>query len=880
MVMVRKYPRDRPGEEARDNARVWRVYRDRANDSDEDVIGGSHATLDVLLIFAGLFSAVSTSFLLEAQKQLQPDQITYLTSAFLAVHLNQTVAADALDPSAYVAPLAARWVTALWLVSLTISLFVSLLAILAKQWLEEYSSRMRAPAASHKRWALRHAAFNRGLQKWQMDMFIGSLPVALHVSLFIFLAGLALFFWDQNRTMALVILIATSAMFVFYAFTTLAPLVWTVCPTRTPLLQLPGKFLDLIFDMNSPKGLTRAAQAEDTLIAQDEHRYIEQVILWMTTNLPVEEEVDAAIAAMASLGSGEEEKSRSLSKTDTAQLVTMAMAMSKRTATILSNPDTAQPFALRHILQARGRIEELCGRDVSLPPVVALEDMSFESRKHMALVAICLGRGQQQYPASLNMWLNTTDAKRPYPQRALDLLLDIDVVYHDAALPLRERLAVSIRLLCFEVEEQALLSIKDKPDKIVVRLLDFIDEHLENEPTTYGCSNLVEPRLRCLRTLRRLLMVGTSHQTEQISLQTSNLISAYLSLLSAMTDCDDLSPSESAFADCVANVDAYMPANTVWPQLAIENAHALAVAASEGHIIWSWGFGLALRTVLTQLSLLQASEGSDLYIKSRAMAKVIYDSVLESKRARKGCKTETKPFTEFVARRSMAVLLEARDGRPSCWSLLRLMVPTIPSFGRTSFQLSALLVALHRRGVEVEPLARELLGLTQDETPVWNGLPDLYIVRDHYMHDIPTHLHEVVAPATWDVFAKRLAAIDPASAAWKITNTVKEGDNPDACAHKPDTLVVAVASEEPCTVCLKTLIFKDEDRPLLSVAPARVQPLALSDVIAASTAPPLERKGSMSDETEDGVPTENRDMDGNAASEASSVSTRVSKAKR
>ena len=44
----------RLGQETSGNARVWRVYRDRANDMDQDVIGGWNKTLDVLLIFVRL----------------------------------------------------------------------------------------------------------------------------------------------------------------------------------------------------------------------------------------------------------------------------------------------------------------------------------------------------------------------------------------------------------------------------------------------------------------------------------------------------------------------------------------------------------------------------------------------------------------------------------------------------------------------------------------------------------------------------------------------------------------------------------------------------------------------------------------------------------
>jgi len=39
------------GDEANDNARVWRLYHDRADEQDQDRLAGWHDTLNILLIF-------------------------------------------------------------------------------------------------------------------------------------------------------------------------------------------------------------------------------------------------------------------------------------------------------------------------------------------------------------------------------------------------------------------------------------------------------------------------------------------------------------------------------------------------------------------------------------------------------------------------------------------------------------------------------------------------------------------------------------------------------------------------------------------------------------------------------------------------------------
>lgn len=45
------------GEEAAPNARVWRIYRDRATEIDTDLIEGWYDTLNMVLIFVRLLCA-------------------------------------------------------------------------------------------------------------------------------------------------------------------------------------------------------------------------------------------------------------------------------------------------------------------------------------------------------------------------------------------------------------------------------------------------------------------------------------------------------------------------------------------------------------------------------------------------------------------------------------------------------------------------------------------------------------------------------------------------------------------------------------------------------------------------------------------------------
>ncbi|EJD43645.1 hypothetical protein AURDEDRAFT_125777 [Auricularia subglabra TFB-10046 SS5] len=77
----RKYPSDLFGEEASENARVWRIYRDEVTAVDKCMLDGWNKILDILLIFAGLFSSALLAFIVESYKMLQPDYTEYVPSA-------------------------------------------------------------------------------------------------------------------------------------------------------------------------------------------------------------------------------------------------------------------------------------------------------------------------------------------------------------------------------------------------------------------------------------------------------------------------------------------------------------------------------------------------------------------------------------------------------------------------------------------------------------------------------------------------------------------------------------------------------------------------------------------------------------------------------
>ncbi|KZW00424.1 hypothetical protein EXIGLDRAFT_745670 [Exidia glandulosa HHB12029] len=239
----KKYPPDPLGREMDDTARVWKVYRDEATAHDETMLDGWNKTLDVLLIFAGLFSAVATAFLIESYKLLEPDQ----SSAYMSTALYLLVTRDNPSTSSMLPPppalgLAAstmsRAVNWLWFTSLLLALAVALLGILIKQWIVEYNARNAASAESPRHWAIRHQLFFQAMTGWPVADLVSVLPVMLHASLFLFFGGVALFVWDLDRGIGAWVAVLGLALGGFYVACSLIPLWIPECPTATPVVNL------------------------------------------------------------------------------------------------------------------------------------------------------------------------------------------------------------------------------------------------------------------------------------------------------------------------------------------------------------------------------------------------------------------------------------------------------------------------------------------------------------------------------------------------------------------------------------------------------------------------------------------------------------------
>ncbi|PBK69495.1 hypothetical protein ARMSODRAFT_957134 [Armillaria solidipes] len=240
-----RFPEDKRYEELGPLARVWRTYLAECVGFDAEMLEGWRDGLDVLLVFAGLFSAVVTTFVVQTSQNLQVNygQVT-ATLLFELIDVQHAAANGSLVnnvPRSNLTPfsdfrptISDSLVNGLWFTSLSFSLATALFAVLTKQWIHQY---ITMPSGTPRdRCRVRQFRY-MGLEQWGVGFIIGLLPLLLSVSLGIFLVGLVLFLVPLQVAIASIVGTVTFVTFAIYFITNLLPVWFPSCLYKTPLSQ-------------------------------------------------------------------------------------------------------------------------------------------------------------------------------------------------------------------------------------------------------------------------------------------------------------------------------------------------------------------------------------------------------------------------------------------------------------------------------------------------------------------------------------------------------------------------------------------------------------------------------------------------------------------
>ena len=229
------------------SGKLWSIYLDEADDQDEEMTEYWLGEADSILVFVsatipsytyqpskeivktGLFSSVIASFLALSYNELSPGTTDTTNALLTQISLQLVNISDGLPSQIgtittgkpFTPSASAIRVNVIWYLSLVLSISSALNATLFQQWSRRYLEITRRRVAPHKRARTRAFMFH-GIANFKMSRAVKAMPIQLHLSIFLFFAGLIDFLWNASSIVGHWVLGFTSVLaFVYLAITVL-----------------------------------------------------------------------------------------------------------------------------------------------------------------------------------------------------------------------------------------------------------------------------------------------------------------------------------------------------------------------------------------------------------------------------------------------------------------------------------------------------------------------------------------------------------------------------------------------------------------------------------------------------------------------------------
>ena len=195
-------------------------------------------------------------------------------------------------------------INAFWFMALAFSLSAALLAILVQQWVRDYMHVFQRYSDLQKSARMRQYLYE-GSEGWYMPIAAEAVPGLLHVSLFLFFAGLADSTLNINTTIGLSTTVPIGICGLLYIFTTFAPVIYPQSPYQTSFSgviwyaaqKLRGRrFKDR--DGESKPVSTNMAQGQMQLSMEktkERNGRDKRAILWLLDNLTEDAEIESFV---------------------------------------------------------------------------------------------------------------------------------------------------------------------------------------------------------------------------------------------------------------------------------------------------------------------------------------------------------------------------------------------------------------------------------------------------------------------------------------------------------------------------------------------------------------------------------------------------------
>ena len=196
-----------------------------------------------------------------------------------------------------------------WFMSLAFSLLAALLSILIQQWVRDYMHVFQRYGDPLKSARLRQYLY-KGCEGWYMPTVAEAVPGFLHISLFLFFAGLGNSLLNINIKVALSTIVPIGFSSLLYIFTTFAPIINPQSPYQN---SFSGIFWYLFQKLHGRKFKDRGSDGEmkpvstnmakgQMQLAMDEmvarKRRDVQAIRWLIDNLTEDAEMEKFLSAI------------------------------------------------------------------------------------------------------------------------------------------------------------------------------------------------------------------------------------------------------------------------------------------------------------------------------------------------------------------------------------------------------------------------------------------------------------------------------------------------------------------------------------------------------------------------------------------------------
>ncbi|RXW11404.1 hypothetical protein EST38_g14451, partial [Candolleomyces aberdarensis] len=378
--------------EFRPEARIWYLYLEDAEQEAKDRVELWKTGLDSLLIFAGLFAGIVSSFVIDARRDLLTNSEQNLLSDIRDTLRGMSVI-DLVN-----IPVSQKWINGLWLMSLLITLFSAIMGVLAKAWLAKFvpaTTRREATDAFH-RYKLDKAA-----ELWYLEEIITLVPLLVQIASFLFLGGLVVQSITDDQTLGLTLLGMCIAGCITYLTMTLLPLFVASSPFNTPLSDLLGWLGKMLVALLTLKWPSNSGWQVKT----DINEGLAEILYTKLIKSPKPTYVDEAATEIA-LPSFKKNWIDRLCRNDTSRcfLTRFRQHLSTRTDNVIKRNE----ILCSHVLAFLQLVDHLEDKIATNPKEIPVEVMLPDYKHLLDALRDSLGSG---YP--LHRWNNLPESLRP-----------------------------------------------------------------------------------------------------------------------------------------------------------------------------------------------------------------------------------------------------------------------------------------------------------------------------------------------------------------------------------------------------------------------------------------------------------------------------------